>query len=57
MSGKPVCEIKGGNERDEQMHYRKSDQLIVPEKPVKAGGGKRLACCRHKIVQVLQTES
>lgn len=57
MSGKPVCEIKGGNERDEQMHYRKSDQLIIPEKPVKAGGGKGLACCRHKLVQVLQTES
>ena len=43
VSGKPVCEIKGGNEPDEQMHYRKSDQLIVPEKPVKAGGGKGLA--------------
>ena len=27
---KTVCGIKQGNEQDEQMRYRKSDQFIVP---------------------------
>ena len=41
-----VREVKRGNEQDERKRCRESDQFIVPEKSVKADGGKGLAQSR-----------